>query len=165
MILIRFLDFLGLVKTKKNILFSIIPNTLEKSIFEFLKNQTKINEVGKGIAFTVSLSSASKYTLEAFKNIEGELMKEKVNYHLLIVVTEEGNADKIMETAKKSGANGGTVIKGRALGEKNSFKIFNMTIEPEKDIILIVCKTSNKKKIMESILAKNGMNTDKKSEC
>ena len=70
-----------------------------------------------------------------------------------------------MNNAKKNGANGGTVIKGRSIGSKNSFKLFNLTVEPEKDILLIVCKAEEKNKIMEGILSKNGMNTDNKSMC
>lgn len=159
------LDFLGLKKTEKNILLSIIPDVIEKNIFSHLKDKTKINEIGRGIAFTVPLSSTSKYVMEPFKNVKGERNMEKSNYHLLITITDEGNAEKIMNTAKKNGANGGTLIKGRSIGFNNTFKLFNLTVEPEKDIILIVCKDNERKKIMEGILNKNGMNTDYKSMC
>ena len=159
------LDFLGLIKTKKNILMSIIPDVLEKNIINYFNMETKINEIGKGIAFTVPLSSTSKYIISAFEERKGDFVEEKVDYHLLVVITEEGNADKIMTCAKKNGANGGTLIKGRGIGGANAFKLFNMTVEPEKDIILIVCHNNDKKKIMEGILEKNGMNTDSKSMC
>ena len=159
------LDFLGLKKTEKNILLSIIPDVMEEKIINYLKDKTKINEIGRGIAFTVPLSSASKYVIESFENVKGEQNMEKSNYHLLITITDEGNAEKIMNTAKKNGANGGTLIKGRSIGFNNTFKLFNLTVEPEKDIILIVCKDDERKKIMEGILNKNGMNTDYKSMC
>lgn len=157
------LDFLGLAKTEKNILFSIISENLEGNIMHFFKNETNIQDIGKGVAFTIPLSSSSKYIRDSFEKIEGEKIMDKSNYHLITVIANEGCADKIMVAAKKNGANGGTLIKGRSLGGKNSFKFFNMTVEPEKDIILIVCKNEEKNKIMNGILEKNGINTDNKA--
>lgn len=159
------LKFLGLTKTDKNILLSIIPDILEKKIVSFLKNETNIKQIGKGVAFTMPLSSSSKYIQETFKNMEGEKIVNKSKYHLIITIANEGSVDKIMNIAKKNGANGGTLIKGRGIGEKNSFKLFNVTVEPEKDVILIVCKDEDKNKIMSGILEKNGMNTENRAIC
>lgn len=159
------LDFLGLSKTEKNILLSIISIDVEKNIINYLRNNARINEIGKGIAFTVPLSSSSKYVRDSFTLKRGEKMKSNINYHLIITIANEGSADEIMNAAKKNGANGGTLIKGRGLGDKNSFKLFNLTVEPEKDILLIICKEDEKNKIMTAILDKNGMNTDNKAIC
>ncbi len=159
------LDFLGLEKTEKNVFVSIIPDVIEKDILSFIKKEMKIKEIGKGVAFTCPLSSSSQYVMEAFNEKKGDKMKNKNEYHLLITIAIEGYADKIMDVAKKSGANGGTLIKGRGIGEKNSFKFFNMTVEPEKDILLIVCKDEDKNSIMEAILEKCGANTEAKAVC
>ena len=40
-----------------------------------------------------------------------------------------------------------------------------MTVEPEKDILLIVCKDEDKNKIMEAILEKYGANTEARGLC
>ena len=159
------LDFLGLSRTEKNVLISIIPDVLEKKIIDYLRNDVKIQEIGRGVAFNVPLTSSSKYVMEEFTNRKGEKMEDKCDYQLLMTIANEGYAEKIMNVAKKNGANGGTIIKGRSLGSKNSFKFFNVTVEPEKDIILIVCKKEEKDKIMKAILDKNGMNTDIKGMC
>ena len=159
------LDFLDLVATKKNILTSIIPNNLEKEIFNYLSNTHHLEDIGKGVAFTTPLSSSSKYVMEAFNQKEGEIVKNKSNYHLIITIVKEGYSEKVMNLAKKCGANGGTLLKGRGMGGTSSFKFFNMTIEPEKDVLLIVCQQENKNKIMEAILEKNGVNTDSKGMC
>lgn len=162
------LDFFGLVETEKYISMSIIPDIMEKKIFSKLDEDLKLKEIGNGIAFTVPLSSSSKYVRDAFKKKEGDKMEEKKSnkkYHLIMAVVADGYADKVMNAAKKCGANGGTLIKGRELGGKNSFKIFNMTMEPEKDIVLIVCPEKDKNKIMETILEKTGIKTDGKGIC
>ena len=159
------LDFLGLHKTRKNILMSIISSYDEENIEKFIREESRIPEIGKGVAFATPLSSSPKYIEEAYKERVGDNMKKKSLYHLIITIVKEGNAEKVMNAAKKNGANGGTLLKGRGIGGKNSFKFFNMTVEPEKDVILIVCKDDDKNKIMKAILDKNGANTDSQGIC
>lgn len=159
------LDFLGLTKTEKIVFLSIIPDTREKEILNFIKKEMQIKKIGKGVAFTISLTSSPKYVQDVFKKKMGEKMKSKLEYHLLLTTLVEGYAEKAMEIAKKNGANGGTLIKGREVGNKNSFKFFNMTVEPEKDVLLIVCKTEDKNKIMSAILDKYGANTEARGVC
>lgn len=159
------LDFLGLNKTEKIIFTSIIPDIYEKEILTYIKKEMKIKEIGKGVAFTTPLSSSPQYLQEAYKKKEGTIMKNKREYHLLLTIVIEGYAEKVMSTAKKYGANGGTLIKGRDIGTKSGFKFFNVEVEPEKDILLIVCKDEDKNKIMEGILDKYGANTEAKGIC
>lgn len=159
------LDFFGLIPSEKVILMSIIPDYLEKDIIDNLHKKIKLQDIGNGVGFTIPLSTSSKYIKEAFEGSEGEKMENTREYHLVISIVQEGYADKVMSIAKKNGANGGTLIKGRGMGSKNSFKFFNMTIEPEKDIVLIVCDNESKNKIMSGILEKTGIKTDGKGIC
>ena len=166
------LDFLGLTKTEKIVFTSIISGNREKEILKYIKKEMKIREIGRGVAFTTPLSSAPTYIHEVFKEKIGEKMKEKdknkdnkKQYHLLLIITIEGYAEKVMDIAKRNGANGGTLLKGREVGNRNAFKFFNMTVEPEKDILLIVCNEQDKNRIMTSILEKYGANTDAKGIC
>lgn len=159
------LDFLGLTKTEKIVFTSIIPDTYEKEILSYIKKEMRIKEIGKGVAFTTPLSSSPQYIHEVFKGKKGNKMNNKNGYHLLITIVIEGYAEKVMSVAKKCGANGGTVIKGREIGSKSGFKFFNVQVEPEKDILLIVCKDDDKNKIMEGILNKYGANTEAKGMC
>ena len=159
------LDFLGLTKTEKIIFTSIIPDVYEKEVLSYIRKEMRIKEIGKGVAFTVPLSSSSKYIHDVFKEKKGDKMKNKNQYHLLLTIAIEGYAEKIMDVAKKNGANGGTLIKGREVGNKNSFKFFNMKVEAEQDILMIVCKNEDKNNIMEAILNKYGANTEAKGVC
>ena len=163
------LDFFGLIETERYISMSIISENLESVIFEKINDSMKIKEIGNGVAFTVPLSSSSKYINEAFIKKEGDKMKEdnvqNRKYHLVIAIVANGYASKVMDAAKKYGANGGTLINGREIGGKNSFKFFNMTMEPEKDIVLIVCLEQDKNKIMKAIIDKTGIKTEGKGMC
>ena len=159
------LDFLGLTKTDKIIFASIIPDAREKEILNYIKKEMQLKEIGRGLAFTIPLTSSPAYVYDVFKEKKGVKMKNKSAYHLLITILVEGYAEKAMDVAKKNGANGGTLIKGREVGTKSGFKFFNVQVEPEKDILLIVCKNEEKNKIMEGILEKYGANTEAKGIC
>ena len=163
------LDFFGLVEADKYVCMSLIPDYMEEDIINKIKDDVKIEKVGNGIIFTIPLSSSSKYVIEAFNNKEGDKMEDKKidksKYHLLVTIVDDGCAEKVMNAAKKAGANGGTLINGRELGGKNSFKFFNITMEAEKDIVLIVCNEQNKNDIMKEILERTGIKTESRGLC
>jgi hypothetical protein len=81
------------------------------------------------------------------------------NYELIITICNHGFAEAIVETAKQFGARGGTILHGRgsAMGEVRKF--FGITIQPEKDIIMIVCLVSTKETIMKGIVEAHGIRT------
>ena len=172
------LNFFGLNAREKYVSMSIIPDSMEEDILLNLNDMLKINNIGNGLAFTINLSSSSKYVMDAFNDKVGENMeeekkvkktrktkKEEKNYHLVITIVDVGCAEKVMNAAKRKGATGGTIINGRELGGKNSFKFFNITMEAEKDIVLIVCEEKNKNDIMTEILEKTGIKTEAKGLC
>ena len=58
------------------------------------------------------------------------------------------NADEIMETAKVAGARGGTIIHARGSAQKDAEQFLGITIQPEKEIIMIIVdEKGNKTKV------------------
>ena len=89
-----------------------------------------------------------------------EKKNKNENYHLIVTVATEGYAEQVMNTAKNAGAGGGTLIRGRRLDQTNSKRQFlGFSIEPEKDVILIVAKDKIKNKIMNAIVKETGLKT------
>ena len=84
---------------------------------------------------------------------------KKSNQHLIITITNEGFAETIMNAAKKAGATGGTTINGRGLDTENIIKFLGISIEPEKDIVLILTEDNKKNDIMNQILEVGGLKT------
>ena len=85
-------------------------------------------------------------------------MKE-ANQHLIVTITNQGFAEKVMDVAQKSGATGGTTLNGRGLDSEKVVKFLNISIEPEKDIILILVPTDKKNDIMNAIINECGLKT------
>ena len=162
------LDYFGLDEIRKSIILSIMPYTMSKHVLKNIKKskKLKINEPGNGIAFTIPLSSASKYMLDRYEDKEMEDIKMKpANQHLIITIANEGSAEAVMKAAKKAGATGGTTINGRGLEPNQIVKFLGLALEPEKDVILILASDENKTAIMNSIVEKCGSHKEQAGLC
>ena len=164
------LDYFGLAETRKDVYLAIIPDYLEHNILSKLKNTFKFEEIGTGITFTIPISSSNKFLMDSFKKSDVEEkvkdMKEDNNkYHLIITIVLEGYLEQAMAAAKKAGATGGTVIKGRGLANLLPAKVLGFNIETEREVILNVVEDESKQKVMEEITSAVGIKTGGKGVC
>lgn len=154
------LEYFGLTEEKKVIITSILPKVIAKKVLMELETKLNLDVPGKGIAFTIPLSSTTKYMLDFYQEHEMEDIEMKeANQHLIVTITNEGFAEKVMDVAQKNGATGGTTLNGRGLDSEKVVKFLNISIEPEKDIILILVPTDKKNDIMNAIISECGLKT------
>ena len=64
-----------------------------------------------------------------------------------------------MDAAKKLGARGGTVINARGTASKDAEKFFNITIQPEKEIVMILVPTAIKDDVLHALYKEAGLET------
>ncbi len=152
------LTYFGLDKVKKSLYFSLIPSSLEEKVLQELETKLNLKQIGEGIGFTISLTSSNKFIKDILDK-EGDMMENKDEYELIITIVKEGYSDLVMQAAKKEKATGGTVIYGRSLGSSRTI-LANLTIEPEKDIVLNIVPKEIKKQVMESINKETGVKTE-----
>ena len=82
------------------------------------------------------------------------------NYEVILCIINAGFSEVVMDTAKKLGAGGGTVIHGRGTASKEAEKIFNITIQPEKEIVMILVKREIKDSILKGLYDTIGLDTN-----
>ena len=81
-----------------------------------------------------------------------------MKHDLIITIVNKGYADLVMDAARSKGARGGTIINAR--GTASSVEtFFNISIEPEKEMVFIVVNNENRREIMEEITLKAGLKT------
>ena len=154
------LEYFNLNDEEKTIITIVLPTIIGKNILKEVESKLQTHKHGKGIAFSIPLSSSTKYMLDFYKNHEMEdIEMEDAKQHLIITIVNEGFAEKVMTEAKKAGATGGTTIHGRGLATEHTVKFLNISIEPEKDIVLILVPTENKVDIMNKIVENCGLKT------
>lgn len=65
----------------------------------------------------------------------------KKGYKCILAIVNNGFSEAAMEAAKACGAKGGTVLSGRGTMSKDAEKFFNISIQPEKEIVMILAKS------------------------
>lgn len=64
----------------------------------------------------------------------------KKSYKCIFAIVNNGFSEAAMEAAKACGAKGGTVLSGRGTISKDAEKFFNISIQPEKEVVMILAK-------------------------
>ena len=163
------LDYLGLESNQKAVAFSIVEDRSWLTIKRQLEKKLKIDAPGGGIAFTIPLSSIGgmkqlQFLLETQDyQKEEETTLKNTDHHLIIVITEPGYTNMVMDAARSAGAYGGTVIHAKGTGMELAEKFMGVSLASEKELVLIVTKTELKNPIMQAIMKDAGLQTKAKS--
>lgn len=70
---------------------------------------------------------------------------------MIIISVNEGYSDDVMQVARKAGATGGTVIKGRLADIERFADVGNAEIDSEREILFILAPLKTSKQIMENV--------------
>jgi len=74
------------------------------------------------------------------------------NASLIVSIVRKGWGSTVLEAALKAGARGSTVLFGRGAGINEHEKIFGVSIEPEKEIVLTVVYSDRIEAILDEIV-------------
>ena len=163
------LDYLGLESNQKAVSFSIVEEKTWLTVKRQLEKKLKIDAPGGGIAFTIPLSSIGgmkqlQFLLETQEyQKEEETTLKNTDHHLIIVITEPGYTNMVMDAARSAGAYGGTVIHAKGTGMELAEKFMGVSLASEKELVLIVTQTELKNPIMQAIMKDAGLQTKAKS--
>lgn len=80
-------------------------------------------------------------------------------FECILCIVNNGFSEVAMDAAKQYGARGGTVIHGRGTASKEAEKIFNITIQPEKEIVMILVQSDIRANILQALYTAVGTNT------
>ena len=65
-----------------------------------------------------------------------------------------------MEAARSAGARGGSIIRGRGSANPEAEEFFNITIQPDKEVILILVTDDIKDAVMTAVFKNSGLSTE-----
>ncbi len=81
-----------------------------------------------------------------------------LNASLIVSIVRKGWGSTVLDASVKAGARGGTVLFGRGAGINEQEKIFGMSIEPEKEIVLTVVNADRVESILDEIVRAADLN-------
>ena len=160
------MDIFGLGTNDKDIVISLAAESAVKDMMADFGNAFQSHTKYGGLMIILSTSAAGRVLAELLSyNISNVsergdgAMKNEHHNNLIIISVNEGYSDNVMQVARKAGATGGTVIKGRLADMENIAELENLQIDEEREILVILAPLKTSKQIMEDVNREFGIHS------
>ena len=163
------LDYFGLEASDKTVFLSFVTGETWKRVKSAMRSRLQIDIPGTGISFILPVSSiGGKRQLEFLTDgqnfsLEEESSLKETKYELLVIVTNLGYTELVMDAARGAGAGGGTVIHAKGTGMEKAEQFLGVKLAAEKEMVLIVVRQQLKNAVMRAIMDQAGMKSKAKS--
>ena len=153
------LDYLGLEDSEKAVLFCVAPRSPQ--MVRRAARELWLDVPGNGVLMAVPIDSIGGATAKEYllQQQEGEApMTERENTHeLIVVITNQGYTDQVMDAARAAGATGGTSVHAKGTGTELAKRFFGVSIASEREMVFILARTEDKKPIMKAVMEQAGV--------
>ena len=156
-------------RSEKAVCFSLVTRETWKQAKRALRQTLQIDVPGVGVAFIVPMSSIGGRRELQFltdgQNFERgeESTMQGTDRELIVIISNQGYNELVMDAAREAGAYGGTVVHARGTGMERAEKFLGISLASEKDMTFIVVKTAQRDEIRQSVMFKAGMETPAKA--
>ena len=83
----------------------------------------------------------------------------RYEHEVIFCIVNSGYSEAVMDAAKKAGARGGTIINARGTAGKEAETFFHITIQPEKEIVMILVPTQIKDDVLHALYNEVGLDS------
>ena len=83
----------------------------------------------------------------------------KYKHEAIFCIVNSGYSEAVMDAAKKLGAKGGTGINARGTASKEAETFFHITIQPEKEIVMILVPKEIKDSVLHALYTEVGLDS------
>ena len=162
------MDILGLGNTDKDVIVSYATEQICSSYVEALTKNVGATAGYGGLMMCFRLSAINRLTSEIINRStpdseEKGVTKKMANTHkqqLILVTVNQGFTGQVMQTAKKAGAMGGTILRARLASADKLEQYGDIAAQEEKEVIAILAPESTAAKIMEEVNKEHGFHTN-----
>lgn len=163
-------ELFGIGSSSKDVTFSFGSETAAKRLQQELDGKLSSIAHARGILVFLPLNAISNLfsTLlirQAQNGAEkgNEPMEQpsssRTTHSLICIAVNRGFADQAAEAARKAGATGGTVIRGRLTGTEDVAKFFGNVLGEEREIVTILAANTVRDQIMDSVNSVCGLHS------
>jgi len=145
------LNLLGLDEVRKEILLMVIEESMEEALNDHLTKKFHFDKPNHGITFSIPINHLAIINGHEYKSKQKLRGADDMKYEAIFTIVDKGLSDDVIEAAQSAGSTGGTVIHGRGAGSHDTAKLFNIEIEPEKEIVLILSEANKTEAIVNAI--------------
>lgn len=87
-------------------------------------------------------------------------MADKVKLELVVCIINAGFSQNVVEVARNAGAKGGTIVRGRGTANPEAEEFFGLTIQPDKEVLLILVPADIKDNVLKAIYKEAGLDKE-----
>lgn len=85
---------------------------------------------------------------------------ENQKYELVMCIVNAGYSQNVMDAARSAGARGGSIVRGRGSANPEAEEFFNIQIQPDKEVVLILVESKIKDDIIKAVYKNVGLSTE-----
>lgn len=163
------LDLYGLESAEKAIVCTFAGEEQTSKLLKAAKRRLFIDIPGNGIMLAIPLKSVGGGKTLAFLTggtaADTSAAPGNFEHELITVIANEGHTDAVMDAARSAGAAGGTVMHAKGTGAQRAEKFLGVSLADEKELIIIVSRSSEKAGIMRAINSAAGPGTRAGAVC
>ncbi len=82
-----------------------------------------------------------------------------MKYEAIFCIVNSGSSETVMDVAREVGVTGGTVIHARGTASREAEKMFGITVQPEKEIVMIVADSAIRDELLHALYRNVGSKT------
>lgn len=90
--------------------------------------------------------------------------KNKSEYDMIVAIIGRGFSDYIVSAARDAGATGATIVYGRGTADADK-QVFGISLQPERELVLILVKSNERRTIMQAISDKTSLMEEGRGFC
>lgn len=161
------LDMLGLDSGEKSVLAGVVAKPAADELLRRLRRELRLGMAASGIAFTIPMTGANSRLLKMAEQMgQGHaprdtrrITMQENEYQMIVAVVNQGFSEEVMAAARPAGAAGGTVFHSRRVGNEETVQVFGISVQAEKEAVIILAKREEKLAIMQAIGSQCGMDS------
>lgn len=90
--------------------------------------------------------------------------KNTADFDLIVAIIGRGFSDYVVSSARDAGATGATILYGRGTADADK-QVLGISLQPEREIVLILVKKTDRRKIMQAISDKTSLMEEGRGFC
>lgn len=83
-----------------------------------------------------------------------------MKHELVVCIVNAGYSENVMTAARSAGAKGGSIVRGRGSANPEAEEFFGLTIQPDKEMVLVLVSSDIKDAVMRAIYKNAGLSTE-----
>lgn len=164
------MDILGLGSIDKDVVISLGKQSAVEAVIRDFSDSMSSVRTGRGIMMLVSPNAVSGLLANILTKVKSDtsdsvkegidMIKNEHRHSLILIAVNQGYTEQVMQTARKIGATGGTIIKARLAADELSETFKSIAFDSEKEIVIILAADSIKEELMNAVNAEHGLRTE-----